>query len=108
MLHVRLQRIYIACWGKWTITRSNVTSWRESMTNDKSRDHVIPLAPVVRLIRSTTYPARVSKGAAKELASILENIGIDLAMRAADLAKHANRKTVQDADIKLANKQWQE
>jgi len=75
------------------------------MTNDESRDHVIPIAPVVRLIRSTTYPARVSKGAAKELASILENIGTDLAMRAASLAEHANRKTVMDIDIRLAYKQ---
>jgi len=69
---------------------------------------VIPLAPIDRLIRSTTYPARVSKGAVKELASILEKIGTDMAMRAADLAEHANRKTVQDVDIKLACKQWRE
>ena len=78
------------------------------MTHDESSDHVLPLAPIERLIRRTTYPARVSKSAAKEFASILEHIGIDLAMRAADLAEHANRKTVQDADIKLARRQWRE
>ena len=71
------------------------------MTRNKSNDHVIPHAQIERLIRRTTHPARVSKSAAKEMASILEHGGIDLAMRAADLAEHANRKTVQECYLAL-------
>nr|MDO8113192.1 NFYB/HAP3 family transcription factor subunit [Candidatus Sigynarchaeota archaeon] len=70
-------------------------------------DHVIPIAPIDRLIRKTNAD-RVSESAAKELGLILEELGKEIALRAADLAKHANRTTVKDSDIRLAYKQWRE
>ncbi|MEX2681241.1 MAG: histone family protein [Candidatus Sigynarchaeota archaeon] len=70
-------------------------------------NRVIPIAPVDRLIRKTNAE-RVSESAAKELGIILEELGKEIALRAADLAKHANRTTVKDIDIRLAYKQWRE
>ncbi|MHA1681548.1 MAG: histone family protein [Promethearchaeota archaeon] len=71
--------------------------------NDINR--VIPIAPLDRLIRKANAE-RVSESAAKELGVILEQLGKEIADRAIDLAKHANRATVKDSDIKLAYKQW--
>ncbi len=68
-------------------------------------NRVISVAPIDRLIRKTNAE-RVSESAAKELGAILEELGMGIALRAADLAKHANRTTVKDADIRLAYKQW--
>jgi histone H3/H4 len=78
------------------------------MKNDKkNEDRVIPIAPLDRLIRKANAD-RVSESAAKELGVILEELGKEIALRANDLAKHANRTTVKDADIRLAYKQWAE
>nr|MDO8088972.1 histone family protein [Candidatus Sigynarchaeum springense] len=78
------------------------------MKNDKkNEDRVIPIAPLDRLIRKANAE-RVSESAAKELGIILEELGKEIANRANDLAKHANRTTVKDTDIKLAYKQWSE
>ncbi|MFA4982958.1 MAG: histone family protein [Candidatus Micrarchaeia archaeon] len=62
---------------------------------------ILPKAPVEKLIREAGAD-RVSSGAAKELAEILEKIGLDVSARAIRFAKHAGRKTVTSADIKLA------
>jgi histone H3/H4 len=70
-------------------------------------DRLIPIAPLDRLIRKANAE-RVSESAAKELGVILEALGKEIASRAADLAKHANRTTVKDSDIRLAYKQWKE
>ena len=70
-------------------------------------DRLIPIAPLDRLIRKANAE-RVSESAAKELGVILEALGKEIASRAADLAKHANRTTVKDTDIRLAYKQWKE
>jgi len=64
----------------------------------------IPVAPVDRLIRKAGAP-RVSEEAATALAEILEKIAIELGQQAALFAKHAGRKTVTAADIKLAEEQ---
>ncbi|MBN2150576.1 MAG: histone family protein [Candidatus Lokiarchaeota archaeon] len=78
------------------------------MKNDKKNDdRVIPIAPLDRLIRKANAE-RVSESAAKELGIILEDLGKEIANRANDLAKHANRTTVKDSDIRLAYKQWSE
>ncbi len=69
------------------------------------QDRLIPLAPLDRLIR-TANADRVSESAAKELGEILEQLGKEIAARAAELAKHANRTTVKDSDIRLAYRQW--
>ena len=62
---------------------------------------ILPKAPVEKIIREAGA-RRVSEGAAVELADVLEKIGIDISTRALKLAKHAGRKTVTSADIKLA------
>ncbi|MBU7029240.1 MAG: histone family protein [Theionarchaea archaeon] len=61
----------------------------------------LPLTSVDRLIRKAgAY--RVSEGAAKELASHLEDVAVEIAREAITLTKHAGRKTVRAEDVKLA------
>ena len=62
---------------------------------------ILPKAPVEKLIREAGA-RRVSDSAAVELAEVLEKIGTDISVRALRLAKHAGRKTITAADIKLA------
>ena len=77
-----------------------VEGWRGC--HSKNGDYVIlPKAPVEKLIREAGA-RRVSDGAAVELAEVLEKIGNDISVRALKLAKHAGRKTITAADIKLA------
>ena len=61
----------------------------------------LPIAAVERLIRSVGA-GRVSRDAAEALASILEQKGTKIAVKAIKLARHAGRKTVTSDDIKLA------
>ncbi|MHA1755006.1 MAG: histone family protein [Candidatus Odinarchaeia archaeon] len=68
-------------------------------------ERIIPLAPLDRLIRKAKVE-RVSEKAAIELGKILEEIGLEIAKRAGELAVHANRKTVTGRDIELAYSQW--
>jgi histone H3/H4 len=64
---------------------------------------VLPTASVDKLIRKAgAY--RVSEGAAKELASHLEERAIKVAREAIILAEHAGRKTVKAEDIELAQR----
>ena len=71
----------------------------------KHRDKILPLAPIDRLIREAKAD-RVSETAVKALGGILEDIAIEIASIAKELAEHAHRKTITDSDIKLAHKQW--
>jgi histone H3/H4 len=63
----------------------------------------LPIAAVDRIIRKAGA-GRVSEEAAAELAQVLEEKGIEIAQQAAQLASHANRKTVVASDIRLAVK----
>ena len=63
----------------------------------------LPLAAVDRIIRKASG-LRVSEGAAKELSVFLEDEGMKVAQQASVFAKHAGRKTITDADIKLSLK----
>lgn len=60
----------------------------------------LPIASVEKLIRKAGAH-RVSKGAAKELASYLEKEAAKIAREAVTLAEHAGRKTVRTEDIRL-------
>lgn len=59
------------------------------------------LAPMHRIIKNAGAE-RVSDGAAKELRSALEDIGLKISKEALDFTKHAHRKTVKDVDIQIA------
>ncbi|PIN98305.1 MAG: histone [Candidatus Diapherotrites archaeon CG10_big_fil_rev_8_21_14_0_10_31_34] len=63
----------------------------------------IPLAALDRIIRKSSG-LRVSETASKELGLFLESEGEKIARTAAEYARHAGRKTIVDADIKLAVK----
>lgn len=65
----------------------------------------LPLAAVERLIRKGDNTMRVSEEAADALRDVLEEKAVEVAKKAAEYAKHANRKTVTAADIKLAQKE---
>lgn len=62
---------------------------------------ILSVASVERLIRSAGG-SRVSKEAAEALAVILEQKGVQIASKAAKLARHAGRKTITADDIRLA------
>lgn len=61
----------------------------------------LPVAAIDRIIRKGSN-MRVSEKAAKSLADFLEDKGIKIAQQAAVLARHASRKTITEADIKLS------
>ncbi len=64
---------------------------------------VIALAPMRRLCEKAGAE-RVSDAAAKELAKVLEEIGIKIAKEAFDYAIYAGRKTIKMKDIEIAIK----
>ncbi|MGD0070739.1 MAG: histone [Candidatus Bathyarchaeia archaeon] len=64
---------------------------------------VIAVAPMHRLCKKAGAD-RVSEAAAKELANILEEIGVKIAKEALDYAMHARRKTIKAKDIEIATR----
>ena len=63
----------------------------------------IALAPMHRLCKNAGAD-RVSEAAAKELAKVLEEIGVKIAKEARDYAMHARRKTIKAEDIEIATR----
>ena len=61
---------------------------------------MLPLAPVERIARKAGID-RISADAIKEIAKIIEELGHELALEAAQVARHAKRKTILREDIKF-------
>jgi histone H3/H4 len=64
---------------------------------------VIAVAPMHRLCKKAGAD-RVSEAAAKELAKVLEEIGVKIGKEALDYAMHARRKTIKVEDIEIATR----
>ena len=62
---------------------------------------VIALAPM-RTLCKKSGAERVSEAAGKELAKVLEEVGVEIAKEALDYAMHAGRKTIKVEDIEIA------
>lgn len=61
----------------------------------------VPKAPVARLLLNAGAK-RVSADAAEEFAEVLHHMGLKIGEKAAMIAKHSGRKTVNAEDIRLA------
>jgi len=61
----------------------------------------LAVAPMHRICKKAGAD-RVSETAAKELAKVLEDVGVKIAKEAIDYAMHAGRKTVKEEDIEIA------
>ena len=67
----------------------------------------LAVAPMHRICKKVGAE-RVSEAAAKELAKILEEIGIKIAKEALDYAMYAGRKTIKTEDIEIATRKVME
>ena len=61
----------------------------------------LAVAPLVRILKKANID-RVSDEAAEALRDVLEEYALEVAERAAKMAKHAGRVTVKADDIRLA------
>jgi histone H3/H4 len=61
---------------------------------------MLPLATIERIARKAGIE-RISADAIEELTKTIEDLGSDLALEAAQAARHAKRKTILREDIKL-------
>ena len=64
----------------------------------------LPKAPFEKILKESSKDIRVSDSAAKALVEVIEEISKAIASDAAELALHAQRKTIVEADVKLAGK----
>jgi len=65
------------------------------------KTQTVPKAPVARILM-LAGAKRVSAGAAEAFAEVLHEMGLKIGEKAAMIAKHSGRKTVNGEDIKLA------
>ena len=68
------------------------------------RVSTIPKAPVGRILMKAGAK-RVSADAVDTFTEILTEIAEKIAVKSAEISKHAGRKTVHEGDVKLAAKQ---
>jgi histone H3/H4 len=61
----------------------------------------LAVAPMHRICKKAGAD-RVSESGAKELAKVLDEIGVKIAREAMDYAMHAGRKTIKTEDIEIA------
>lgn len=61
---------------------------------------MLPLAPIDRLARKAGVE-RMSADAIEELAKVVEDLGSELTIEAAQVARHAKRKTILRKDIRF-------
>lgn len=61
---------------------------------------MLPLAAVERIARKGGIE-RISSGAIGEISKTIEELGSELALEAAQAAKHAKRKTILKEDVRL-------
>jgi DNA-binding protein len=61
---------------------------------------MLPLAAIERIVRNAGV-SRISAEAIKEMTKTVEDLGADLALEAAQVAKHAKRRTLLREDIRL-------
>jgi len=91
------------------LDKSNITKVNITLKNKRECGEVnmteleIAVAPMQRLCRKAGAD-RVSEAAAKELAKVLEDIGLKIAKEALDYAIHAKRKTIKVKDIEIATR----
>lgn len=62
----------------------------------------LPLAPVEKILKKSNM--RVSEGAIREFAALLEELTTDMAGEACAIAKSRGRKTVQAEDVAAARR----
>jgi histone H3/H4 len=61
---------------------------------------MLPIAAMQRILRKNGVD-RISKQALKELEKTVVELGLELAMEAATLARHAHRRTIKKEDIMI-------
>lgn len=64
----------------------------------------LPKAPFEKILKESVSNIRVSDAGALALAQAIEEIARKIAADAAELATHANRKTILEEDVKFAVK----
>jgi histone H3/H4 len=65
----------------------------------------LPKAPVTRIVKNAGAE-RISKDAEEKMVEAVEAYANKLSLAVIDLAKHADRKTIQSEDIELALKHF--
>lgn len=86
------------------ITKVNIVLKRKRGYRDVDMTELeIAVAPMHRLCKKAGAD-RVSEAAAKELAKVLEEIGVKIAKEALDYAVHAGRRTIKAEDIEIATR----
>ncbi len=61
----------------------------------------LPIAPFERILKESEKNIRVSQPAAVAFTEFIEEFSKELAREIAEIARHANRKTILDGDVKI-------